>query len=66
MDQANHCKYGTFLYNCERERLSNSVHLRTESLWIHVRAYREKYVDPAYRPNPNTLYISSSPKKIQL
>ena len=66
MDCMNDCKYGTFLYNCERQRVSASLHVRTESVWDTVLNNRDRFVNPMYRPFPHHLKASESFRKIQL
>eukprot|EP01102_Stenamoeba_stenopodia_P022521 TRINITY_DN9422_c0_g1_i1.p1 TRINITY_DN9422_c0_g1~~TRINITY_DN9422_c0_g1_i1.p1 ORF type:complete len:971 (-),score=166.80 TRINITY_DN9422_c0_g1_i1:150-3062(-) len=50
------CQYGTFLFNCERERKAAAT--KTISLWTVVNASRENYVNPFYIPDNGIVYPS--------
>ncbi|GAM17849.1 hypothetical protein SAMD00019534_010240 [Acytostelium subglobosum LB1] len=43
------CRFGTFLFNSERERVNNNVKTQTVSLWSYVLANRDNF--------RNTLYV---------
>ncbi|GAB5369862.1 hypothetical protein AAMO2058_001443100 [Amorphochlora amoebiformis] len=50
---ANHaytCLYGTFLFNCEREREASNLRLKTESVWSRLCSEETKllYVNPLF------------------
>ena len=42
------CRFGTFLFDCERERVHAGLAFRTPSLWGYVLARREMWANPAY------------------
>ena len=44
------CYFGTFLYNCERERTVNNVREQTLSFWDHVLENRDTYINHLYSP----------------
>ncbi|KAH8928317.1 phosphatases II [Atractiella rhizophila] len=53
------CQYGTFLWNCERDRLEDEAAKRTRSVWEELLDYdsssdtfklKEEYRNPLYRP----------------
>eukprot|EP01133_Synstelium_polycarpum_P018609 gene18609-22269_t len=52
------CRFGTFLFNCERERMLNNLHTTTVSLWSHVLSNRDKYVNPLYSRDEKVLKLS--------
>merc|ERR1712156_392854 len=35
-DEVYSCRFGTFLFNCERERKENNLAQTTRSIWSHV------------------------------
>ncbi|KAI9727687.1 MAG: hypothetical protein M1828_005915 [Chrysothrix sp. TS-e1954] len=39
------CQYGTFLYDCERQRAENKVSDRTRSVWDYFLARREQFLN---------------------
>lgn len=64
--QSTACRFGTFLFNCMRERVHAKVAARTESLWTYALqpANRHTFVNPLYtahngrlRPNASAKYI---------
>ncbi|CRG85790.1 Phosphoinositide 3-phosphatase [Talaromyces islandicus] len=44
------CQYGTFLYNCEKERVESNAKERTRSVWDYFLARREQFTNPKYDP----------------
>lgn len=40
------CQYGTFLYNCEKERVTSNVAASTRSVWDYFLARRAEFVQP--------------------
>ncbi|GMH63586.1 hypothetical protein TrRE_jg6273 [Triparma retinervis] len=44
------CRFGTFLYNTDQERVSNQVNSRTLSLWEYLKANKKALANPFYRP----------------
>ncbi|KAF3926253.1 Myotubularin [Dactylellina cionopaga] len=42
------CQYGTFLYNCEKERVDAKVAKRTRSVWDYFLARRQEWINPAF------------------
>ena len=42
------CKYGTFLFNNEKERAEHSSRQRTVSLWTFVLSETEGFINPFY------------------
>jgi hypothetical protein len=42
------CHFGNFLYNCERDRVTNRVFERTESIWTYIEAHRMDFENPVY------------------
>ncbi|CDW86315.1 myotubularin-related protein 2 [Stylonychia lemnae] len=42
------CKYGTFLFNTQRERHKFKLREKTLSMWTHVNHYSEQFLNPFY------------------
>lgn len=42
------CQYGTFLYNCEKDRNQAKVSERTASVWDHFLSRRQEFKNPVY------------------
>ena len=42
---------GTFLLNCEQERIEYRVASRTTSVWAYMLQIREEYINPDYQPD---------------
>eukprot|EP00347_Sterkiella_histriomuscorum_P008157 403346164 len=42
------CRYGTFLFNCQRERLKFELKEKTVSMWTHVNHYQDQFMNPFY------------------
>jgi hypothetical protein len=47
---ARSCYFGTFLYNCDRERTTNKVREQTLSFWDHVLDNRDTYTNHLFSP----------------
>ncbi|GAM19372.1 hypothetical protein SAMD00019534_025470 [Acytostelium subglobosum LB1] len=43
------CKYGTFLYNCEKERAEKHAKTKTVSIWTDVNRNIERFTNPFYQ-----------------
>lgn len=65
LDGYHDSKWGNFLYNCEKDRIKSSLHLKTESIWLHILANKTEFVDPAYRYNPETLIPNTGAHQLQ-
>uniref|UniRef100_A0A182VV39 phosphatidylinositol-3,5-bisphosphate 3-phosphatase n=1 Tax=Anopheles minimus TaxID=112268 RepID=A0A182VV39_9DIPT len=59
LDHLYSCRFGTFLYNTERERVTNDLKNRTVSLWSFINSSHEEYRNPLYGGLSN--YLSSMP-----
>ncbi|KAK6544482.1 hypothetical protein TWF694_001176 [Orbilia ellipsospora] len=42
------CQYGTFLYNCEKERVEARIDKRTRSVWDYFLGRRAEWMNPNY------------------
>lgn len=61
-------KYGTFLFNCEKDRNSHKAKTKTVSIWIYVLDNKSLYINPFYNKvdNNGCLELDYSFKKIRL
>lgn len=62
------CRFGTFLYNCERERKENSLDEKSLSLWTllcHESTF-SLYGNPIYQRRKGPIIPNCSPKRIRL
>ena len=51
------CRFGTFLGDCERERLESQIPQRTDSLWDYLLARRSHYLNQLYAPSTTTYLV---------
>ncbi len=42
------CQYGTFLYNCEKDRVEAGVKDKTRSVWDYFLSRKDQFINPAY------------------
>uniref|UniRef100_A0AAG5CTC7 Myotubularin phosphatase domain-containing protein n=1 Tax=Anopheles atroparvus TaxID=41427 RepID=A0AAG5CTC7_ANOAO len=61
-------QYGTFLGDCERERIQLKVFSRTTSLWSHLNRHEvvKSLLNPLYEPNQSVIWPSVAPISIVL
>ena len=59
-------QYGTFLGDCERERVQLGVFKRTTSLWSHMNRpdVMSSFLNPLYEPNSSVIWPSVAPISI--
>jgi len=48
LDHLYSCLFGTFLYNCDKERKQNNIRQYTQSLWSFVNHKKEIFLNPLY------------------
>ncbi|CAD0195586.1 unnamed protein product [Chrysodeixis includens] len=48
VDHLYSCRFGTFLFNTERERAKEEVKTKTVSLWSYINSRQELYLNPLY------------------
>ena len=48
IDHVYNGRFGTFLFNNEKERNAQSLHTSTTSYWDHVQAHHKEYLNPTY------------------
>lgn len=44
------CQYGTFLYDCEKDRVEAKISEKSTSVWSYFLSRREQFVNPTYDP----------------
>ncbi|PIK60521.1 putative myotubularin-related protein 2 isoform X1 [Apostichopus japonicus] len=67
LDHLYSCLFGTFLYNCERERVREQVKLKTVSLWSHMNSNRDEFINPMYAsyPHQHVIFPVASMRRIE-
>ncbi|XP_043275245.1 myotubularin-related protein 2 isoform X2 [Venturia canescens] len=53
LDHLYSCRFGTFLFSSERERVQEQVKQRTVSLWSYTNSQLSLYQNPLYRAGPH-------------
>jgi myotubularin-related protein 1/2 len=48
LDHLYSCRFGTFLYNTERERWTNDLKKKTISLWSYTNSRKDLFLNPFY------------------
>jgi len=49
-DSVYNCRFGTFLYNSEKERVDMGIKNRTVSLWSYTNSNKRNFTNPHYNP----------------
>lgn len=49
-DHVMSCQFGTFIGNCEKDRIDLKLSERTFSLWGYMSNHMNEYINPLYRP----------------
>lgn len=64
-DHVQSCQYGTFIGNCEKERIKLRVFETTYSLWANVSNHINEYINPLYGPGvSDTIRPNLAPQSI--
>nr|XP_018899140.1 PREDICTED: myotubularin-related protein 2 [Bemisia tabaci] len=66
IDHMYSCRFGTFLFNSDRERTNEGVKQKTVSLWSYLNSSIDLYRNPLYHPQPHVLEPIASMRYIQL
>lgn len=66
LDHLYSCRFGTFLFNCERERKENERETKTPSLWSYINSNLMQFLNPHYTHNDRVLYPVVDIRKIEL
>lgn len=67
-DHVSSCQYGTFIGNCEKDRVDLRLHERTFSLWNYMTNHKNEYLNPLYSAEacPRVLVPILAPQTIRL
>ncbi|XP_038630276.1 myotubularin-related protein 1b isoform X2 [Scyliorhinus canicula] len=67
LDHLYSCLFGTFLYNCEQQRVKEEVQTNTVSLWSYINSQLEEFTNPFYVNYENhVLYPVASLRHLEL
>jgi hypothetical protein len=66
LDELFYCRFGTFLFNSERERAAAQLKKRTVSLWSYINSHYGRYRNLLYRHNSRRLSPSASMRRLTL
>ncbi|CAB0006424.1 unnamed protein product, partial [Nesidiocoris tenuis] len=66
IDHLYSCRFGTFLYNSEKERMANQVKQNTISLWSYINSNIDLYKNPLYFAKQQVLRPIASMRHIRL
>eukprot|EP00771_Trimastix_marina_P000900 gnl/Trimastix_PCT/1934.p1 GENE.gnl/Trimastix_PCT/1934~~gnl/Trimastix_PCT/1934.p1 ORF type:complete len:830 (-),score=220.75 gnl/Trimastix_PCT/1934:772-3261(-) len=59
-------RFGTFLSDCEQDRLKAGLPLTTHSVWTHLHQRFERFTNPAYQPYSGHLVVDPSQASLAL
>ncbi|KAJ8028352.1 Myotubularin-related protein 2 [Holothuria leucospilota] len=67
LDHLYSCLFGTFLFNCERERVREQVKVKTVSLWSHINSNRDEFINPMFAsyPHQHVIFPVASMRRIE-
>lgn len=65
LDASYSCRFGTFLYNTERQRVEANIREKTVSFWTYVNAHRDDFINPCYRPHPHVIDVSVEARHVR-
>eukprot|EP01132_Coremiostelium_polycephalum_P007916 gene7916-9742_t len=51
------CKYGTFLHNCEKDRVQDQTKTKTVSIWTDVNSNISTFSNPFYQSNQDRIVL---------
>uniref|UniRef100_UPI00398F0ED6 myotubularin-related protein 1b isoform X2 n=1 Tax=Pristiophorus japonicus TaxID=55135 RepID=UPI00398F0ED6 len=67
LDHLYSCLFGTFLYNCEQQRMKEEAQTKTISLWSYINSQLEEFTNPFYVNYENhVLYPVASLRHLEL
>ncbi|XP_054271286.1 myotubularin-related protein 2 isoform X2 [Macrosteles quadrilineatus] len=66
LDHLYSCRFGTFLFNSDRERMAEKVKERTVSLWSYMNSSLDLYQNPLYYAQQQVLQPIASMRHIRL
>ena len=59
-------KYGTFLFNCEKDKFNNNIYTSMISIWSDVFLHKNKYINDLYKQINGTLNIKGEVKYLSI
>jgi len=65
LDQFHSGRFGTFLYDSEKERMENHVTERTPSLWDYIYLNKSQFINPFYKPVNHLLVFDPRASQLQ-
>eukprot|EP00028_Trichosphaerium_sp_Am-I-7-wt_P011763 CAMPEP_0168538298 /NCGR_PEP_ID=MMETSP0405-20121227/21003_1 /TAXON_ID=498012 /ORGANISM="Trichosphaerium sp, Strain Am-I-7 wt" /LENGTH=447 /DNA_ID=CAMNT_0008567351 /DNA_START=348 /DNA_END=1691 /DNA_ORIENTATION=- len=66
MDELYACRFGTFLYNCERQRKQHNLAVRTLDLWTYIANDQKLYKNASFIPLNAAIYPDVSSSRLQV
>ncbi|ODV85162.1 hypothetical protein CANARDRAFT_28459 [[Candida] arabinofermentans NRRL YB-2248] len=54
------CQYGTFLYDCEKEKRDLQLEVKTRSVWDYFKSRKQEFTNPDYVEYTDVLYPNYS------
>jgi myotubularin-related protein 1/2 len=57
LDHVYSCRFGTFLFNSEKERREKEVKRRTASLWSYLNSSLDEFINPLYNRHERSLTV---------
>lgn len=62
LDEVYNCYYGTFIHDCQKERLEAQLPTKTISVWTGLlsRSVRSKFINPLFTPTSEVVMMNSS------
>lgn len=66
MEELYSCRFGTFLYDSQKQRLENKLFGLTKSLWPFILANKSFYTNQNYRHDPSILLLEMSNVNLRL
>jgi hypothetical protein len=59
-------KYGTFLFNCEKDKFNNNQEKKTISIWSDIFYEKNKYINDIYKPINGTINVKGELKYLNI
>ena len=66
IDNVYSCRFGTFMFNCEAERVKRDLRSNTVSLWTAINSRIELFKNERYVEHEGALFPSFNPKYLRL
>jgi len=60
------CLFGTFLFDSEKERFTNEVKSKTQSLWSFINSHLTEFTNPLYKDMPGVILPRVSMRTMRL